>query len=96
MTRKSPVKVAGAVSANVPFPVVALRPANVPVTVCAEELPPEALWSCVPAIVPAVADVFAKVTEPEISVTGDVAGAEVPRTNVELRSEALRLSGEGD
>ena len=49
-----------------------------------------------PAIVPAVEDVFAKATEPEMSVTGDVAGAEVPRTNVELRSEALRLSGEGD
>ena len=41
-------------------------------------------------------DVFAKVTEPEMSVTGAVAGAEVPRTNVELRSEALRLSGDGD
>ena len=31
-----------------------------------------------------------------MSVTGAVAGAEVPRTNVELRSEALRLNGEGD
>ena len=36
------MKVAGAVSANVPFPVVELRAAKVPVTVCAEELPPEA------------------------------------------------------
>ena len=44
-TRKSPAKVAGAVSANVPFPVVELRAAKVPVMVCAEELPPDALWS---------------------------------------------------
>lgn len=90
------MNVAGAVSANVPFPVVELRPAYVPVTACAEELPPAAPWSWVPAIVPAVEDVFAKVTEPEMSVTGEVAGADVPSTNVELRSEALRLSGEGD
>ena len=49
-----------------------------------------------PAIVPAVEDVLAKVTKPEMSVTGEVAGAEVPRTNVELRFEALRLNGEWD
>jgi hypothetical protein len=43
-----------------------------------------------------VEDVFARVTEPEMCVAAEVAGTEVPKTNVELRSEAVTFSGEGD